>query len=204
MLAMETSRFAFRRCDRVLGPRRATRFQLTVSEPRGLEEPKVDKSPRARKTYDFKAQELEQYWQVWQAQNVVEAASGRRRAFLALGSNIGNRIGMIEQTCRELGRRGLNVLRTSSIYETEPMYKVDQAPFINGVCEIDTALSPTELLHQLKDIEKTLGRVKTVENGPRTIDLDILIYGNQIINEEGLQIPHPRISEREFVLRPLC
>ncbi|KAL9592091.1 MAG: hypothetical protein Q9179_007064 [Wetmoreana sp. 5 TL-2023] len=203
MLAMETSQFAFSRCERVIGPRRATSFKLIISEPRRLEEPLMDSSPRVRKTYDFNAQESEHYRRDRQ-QNDEESASGRCRAFIALGSNIGNRIGMIEEACIQLGRRGLNILRTSSIYETEPMYKTDQTPFINGVCEINTILSPIELLHQLKDIEKTLGRVKTVENGPRSIDLDILLYGSQIINEERLQIPHPRISEREFVLRPLC
>ncbi|KAL8668336.1 MAG: hypothetical protein Q9168_007031, partial [Polycauliona sp. 1 TL-2023] len=84
------------------------------------------------------------------------------------------------------------------------MYKTDQHPFINGACEVETKLSPHELLIELKDIEDTLGRVKTVENGPRTVDLDILLYNDQVVNEEHLQIPHPRLSEREFVLRPLC
>ncbi|KAL8923126.1 MAG: hypothetical protein Q9208_004810 [Pyrenodesmia sp. 3 TL-2023] len=84
------------------------------------------------------------------------------------------------------------------------MYKTDQPPFVNGVCEIETAMSPPRLLHQLQDIETSLGRVKTVANGPRTIDLDILTYEDRIVDIPWLQIPHPRITEREFVLRPLC
>ncbi|KAL8738733.1 MAG: hypothetical protein Q9190_007958, partial [Brigantiaea leucoxantha] len=130
--------------------------------------------------------------------------SDYHRVYIALGSNVGDRIGMIESACSLLGRHGIEILRTSSLYETRAMYVEDQQSFINGACEAETKLSPTQLLDQLKDIEKTLGRQKSIVNGPRSIDLDILLYHDFIIAEERLTIPHPRIAEREFVLRPLC
>ncbi|KAK3171256.1 hypothetical protein OEA41_003340 [Lepraria neglecta] len=100
--------------------------------------------------------------------------------------------------------RGLKILRTSALYETKAMYLEDQQSFINGACEVETSLGPFELLDQLKEIEKNLGREKTIENGPRTIDLDILLYDNKIVEDERLSVPHKRMREREFVLRPLC
>ncbi|KAL8932003.1 MAG: hypothetical protein Q9211_006592, partial [Gyalolechia sp. 1 TL-2023] len=138
------------------------------------------------------------------AEHDRESSYGDRRVLLALGSNVGDRIGTIEQACSEMSRRGLKVLKTSSLYETDPMYKTDQPSFINGVCQVQTTLAPLELLDELKSIEQLFGRVKTVENGPRTIDLDILLYDNYTIDHERLTIPHPRISERDFVLKPLC
>ncbi|KAG6993916.1 origin recognition complex subunit [Physcia stellaris] len=123
---------------------------------------------------------------------------------VALGSNVGDRMDMIERACKSMEAQNLKVVRTSSLYETTPMYMEDQAPFINGVCQIETSLDPSKLLEQLKFIEKDLGRQKTVENGPRPIDLDILLYDDEKVNLEDLTIPHPRISEREFVLKPLC
>lgn len=133
-----------------------------------------------------------------------DVQNGRHRAYLALGSNVGNRIEMIESAIQEMTNRGLSVIRTSSLYETKPMYLEDQETFINGACEIETSLSPTDLLVQLKQIEKGLGRVKTVENGPRTVDLDILLYDKERVEESHLSVPHKRMLEREFVLRPLC
>ncbi|CAD6587791.1 MAG: trifunctional dihydropteroate synthetase [Alectoria sarmentosa] len=130
--------------------------------------------------------------------------SGRHRAYLALGSNLGNRVEMIESAVREMSNRGLGVLRTSALYETKPMYLENQESFINGACEIETSLSPMDLLDQLKLIENDLGRVKIVENGPRTIDLDILLYDEERVENSRLSIPHKRMLEREFVLRPLC
>lgn len=127
------------------------------------------------------------------------------RAFIALGSNIGDRVKEIEQACRAMERRrDIRITRTSSLRESEPMYVQDQSRFLNGVCEIQTSLKPIELLDRLQSIERDLGRVKLIDKGPRNIDLDILLYDRAQIETERLSIPHKLMSEREFVLRPLC
>ncbi|KAE9363122.1 folic acid synthesis protein-like protein [Stipitochalara longipes BDJ] len=125
-------------------------------------------------------------------------------AYIALGSNLGDRIGWIEKACKHMSSRGLKIKRTSCLWETEPMYVVDQGSFINGVCEVETTLSPLTLLDMLQSIEKTLGRKKIIDKGPRNIDLDILLFDDQVIDHERLKVPHPGILEREFVLRPLA
>ncbi|KAL9125277.1 MAG: hypothetical protein Q9217_005490 [Psora testacea] len=130
--------------------------------------------------------------------------NGQHRAYIALGSNVGDRVKNIETACQRMNDRGICVLRTSALYETKPMYLEDQQQFINGVCEIDTTLDPPSLLKQLKEIEMDLGRVKVLDNGPRTIDLDILLYGKEVVHTDFLIIPHQKMMEREFVLRPLC
>ncbi|OJJ46614.1 hypothetical protein ASPZODRAFT_132700 [Penicilliopsis zonata CBS 506.65] len=126
------------------------------------------------------------------------------RAFIALGSNVGERIEMIEQACLEMERASIKVKRTSSLFETAPMYVLDQDPFMNGVCEVETSLSPMELLNTLQSIEKELGRKKLIDKGPRSIDLDILLYDQEVFEHERLSIPHKLMLERDFVLRPLC
>ncbi|KAK8173153.1 folic acid synthesis protein-like protein [Phyllosticta citrichinensis] len=127
------------------------------------------------------------------------------KAFIALGSNMGDRISMIEKACRAMERDGdIKILRTSNLWETEPMYVKDQDRFLNGACEIETSLSPIQLLDKLQDIERRLDRKKVIDKGPRTIDLDILLYGNVCVSEPRLTVPHPLMREREFVLRPLC
>ncbi|CAI4214834.1 unnamed protein product [Parascedosporium putredinis] len=103
----------------------------------------------------------------------------KRKAYIALGSNVGDRIAMIEEACAEMDRRGIRVTKTSSLWETNPMYVADQDKFINGACEVDTDLEPLALLDELQSIEKHLGREKTIDKGPRNIDLDILLYDNQ-------------------------
>ncbi|KAL8735136.1 MAG: hypothetical protein Q9166_001012 [cf. Caloplaca sp. 2 TL-2023] len=207
ILALEAAQLAFPSLERIVGQHPSSAINIRIAHAgKGLKNP----SSRFNTTYRFNAPWYHSYRQ---ALNRFGTRHGYSRAFVALGSNVGNRISMIEQACSEMTRRGIRVLRSSSLYETEAMYKTDQRKFINGACEvclldfqeqIDTTLSPIELLDQLKDIEASLGRVKTIENGPRSIDLDILLYDDQLVNEERLQIPHPRISEREFVLRPLC
>ncbi|KAI7181243.1 folic acid synthesis protein [Hortaea werneckii] len=97
----------------------------------------------------------------------------------------------------------MRVLRTSALYETEPMYVEDQERFLNGVCEIRTELPPLRLLDRLQALEKGLGRVKTIDKGPRSIDLDILLYKGQEYHDARLTIPHALMTEREFVMRPL-
>ncbi|KAI1821545.1 Dihydropteroate synthase [Xylaria intraflava] len=126
-----------------------------------------------------------------------------RTAYIALGSNLGDRIAMIEQACREMDARGIRLKRTSSLWETEPMYVLDQGRFVNGACEVETELEPLPLLDALQDIEKSMGRQKLIDKGPRNIDLDILLYENEKVSHPRLQVPHPLIAEREFVLRPL-
>ncbi|KAI1348177.1 Dihydropteroate synthase [Xylaria sp. FL0043] len=127
-----------------------------------------------------------------------------RTAYIALGSNLGDRVAMIEQACNEMDARGIKVKRTSSLWETDPMYVLDQDKFVNGACEVETELEPLPLLDALQDIEKSMGRRKIIDKGPRNIDLDILLYENEKVAEPRLQIPHPLIAEREFVLRPLA
>ncbi|KAI1281159.1 Dihydropteroate synthase [Xylaria sp. FL0933] len=127
-----------------------------------------------------------------------------RTAYIALGSNLGDRVAMIEQACNEMDARGIKVKRTSSLWETDPMYVLDQDKFVNGACEVETELEPLPLLDALQEIEKSMGRRKVIDKGPRNIDLDILLYENEKVAEPRLQIPHPLIAEREFVLRPLA
>ncbi|KAM4056942.1 pterin binding enzyme [Hirsutella rhossiliensis] len=132
------------------------------------------------------------------------ASLALRTAYIALGGNLGDRVAEIERACREMHRRGIRIKRTSSLWETEPMYVVDQDRFINGACEVETELEPLALLDELQAIERDMGRRKLIDKGPRNIDLDILLYGNDKIEHERLTVPHAGIAEREFVLRPLA
>ncbi|KAI0483148.1 Dihydropteroate synthase [Xylariaceae sp. FL0804] len=131
-------------------------------------------------------------------------AKGVVTAYIALGSNMGDRIAMIEQACREMDARGINVKRTSSLWETEPMYVLEQDRFVNGACEVETDLEPLALLDALQDIERSMGRRKEVDKGPRNIDLDILLYGDRAVAHPRLTVPHAGLAEREFALRPLA
>ncbi|EED18517.1 folic acid synthesis protein [Talaromyces stipitatus ATCC 10500] len=130
--------------------------------------------------------------------------SSSHKAYIALGSNIGDRIAMIERACAEMNKAGIKVKRTSSLFETAPMYVLDQEPFLNAACEVETTLGPIELLDTLQGIENGLGRQKIIDKGPRSIDLDILLYNNETVSHPRLNIPHRLMLEREFVLRPLC
>ena len=123
-------------------------------------------------------------------------------SYIALGSNIENRENYLTEAIRELKKQS-KVLLSSSLYETEPVGYADQGWFLNAVVKIDTQLTPSALLEFVLGIEKKLNRVRTIQNGPRTIDLDILFYEDKIVQEDNLQIPHPRLHERAFVLVPL-
>lgn len=124
--------------------------------------------------------------------------------YIGVGSNLGDRQKNIDIAIGELNKvNGIKVARVSTIYETDPVSDIPQGKYINGVIEIETSLKPAQLLKALNRIEKNLGRERTVKNAPRTIDLDILYYGDKKINEKDLIIPHPKIQEREFVLRGL-
>lgn len=125
-------------------------------------------------------------------------------AYIGLGSNIGDRTLQLKQAVDLLHRtNGICVKRISSIYETAPVGYLDQSPFYNCVIEIQTILSPTLLLATAMQIEKKMHRVRKIHWGPRTIDIDILLYENRTIDQEELQIPHCRMTERAFVLVPM-
>lgn len=124
--------------------------------------------------------------------------------YIGIGSNLGDRRAYIDKAIEGLrSNKNIRVSRVSTIYETDPISDIPQGKFLNGVIEIETSLDPESLLKELNRIEEGLGRKRTVRNAPRTIDLDILYYGDQLINEKNLMIPHPRIQEREFVLKGL-
>ncbi|WWC58426.1 dihydropteroate synthase [Kwoniella dejecticola CBS 10117] len=143
-------------------------------------------------------------------------SEGRKRVFIAVGSNIGDRVANIHRAIKELESSGCEIVGTSRLYESEPMYVEDQDRFINGAIELYTSLEPLELLRLLKRTEKSVGRKKTFTNGPRVIDLDLIFYGDEqiMIGERGdkpdedgvgwLECPHRSLGEREFVLRPLA
>lgn len=125
-------------------------------------------------------------------------------AYIGLGSNLGDRRGHIEAALERLARLPHSRLRgVSSVIETEPAGLAEQPRFLNAVAVLETDLTPHDLLAELQEIEADLGRVRTRRWGPRTIDLDILLYGDFIINSEHLTIPHPRMTQRRFVLEPL-
>ena len=124
-------------------------------------------------------------------------------AYIGIGSNLGDREFNCKQAIGLLRQKGTTVRKESSLYETKPWGVRDQPLFLNMAIEIETDLKPFELLNTLKDIEKEMGREETFLWGPRIIDLDILLYDNNIVDEEGLRIPHPHMQDREFVLRPL-
>ena len=125
-------------------------------------------------------------------------------AYIGIGSNLGDREFNCKQAIGLLRQKGITVRKESSLYETTPWGVRDQPLFLNMAIEIETDLKPFELLRTLKDIENEMGREETFLWGPRIIDLDILLYDNNIVDEKGLRIPHPHMQDREFVLRPLC
>jgi 2-amino-4-hydroxy-6-hydroxymethyldihydropteridine diphosphokinase len=128
------------------------------------------------------------------------------RAYVGLGSNLGEREATLRRAVEELGRLPSTEVRAVSRFrDTAPVGYVDQPRFLNGAVELETALGPRELLDELLRIERELGRDRTQgpPQGPRTADLDLLLYGEEEIDEPGLQVPHPRLHERRFVLEPL-
>jgi 2-amino-4-hydroxy-6-hydroxymethyldihydropteridine diphosphokinase len=126
------------------------------------------------------------------------------KAFIGLGSNLGEREAMIRLALDDLARLPETTLvRASSLYDTEPVGETEQPNFLNAVAQIDTELTARQLLWNLLLIEKRLGRVRTQRWGPRTIDLDLLFYGSQVIEEPDLSVPHPELTRRPFVLVPL-
>jgi len=127
-----------------------------------------------------------------------------KTVYLSLGSNIGDRARNLQRALEQLAAPDLRIMRTSPTYETEPVEYTAQGWFLNLVAEAGTELFPMQLLSRIGRVERALGRVRTVPKGPRTIDIDILFYGRTIVRSARLEIPHPRMAERRFVLAPLA
>ncbi len=126
-------------------------------------------------------------------------------AFVGIGSNLGDREGHLRKALELLAAEdGIEIVAVSVLRETEPVGPVEQGPFLNGAAELTTELPPRELLERLLDVEQRLGRVRRERFGPRTIDLDLLVYGDEVVDEPGLTLPHPRLHERRFALEPLA
>lgn len=126
------------------------------------------------------------------------------KAFVGLGSNLGEREALIRQAVEALAALPETcMVKVSSLYDTEPAGEVEQPNFLNAACQIDTALTARQLLWNLLLIERRLGRVRQQRWGPRTIDLDLLLYGNLVVDEPDLTVPHPELLRRSFVLVPL-
>jgi 2-amino-4-hydroxy-6-hydroxymethyldihydropteridine diphosphokinase len=123
--------------------------------------------------------------------------------YFGLGSNIGDREEMLRSAIDRLQAPDLRLVRTSSIYETEPVGFKEQPWFLNMVAEFESNLFPHELLDRARRVEEALGRQRSIVNGPRTIDVDLLLCGDTIVNSPDLTVPHPRYLERKFVLEPL-
>ena len=128
------------------------------------------------------------------------------RAYVGLGSNLGEREATLRRAVEALGAtEGIEVVAVSSFRETDPIGVPDQPRFVNGAAALETTMSARELLERLLEVERTLGRDRSAEVrwGPRTVDLDLLLYGEESIDEPGLEVPHPRLTQRVFVLEPL-
>ena len=124
-------------------------------------------------------------------------------AFVALGSNLDDRLRCIDAATAQLAQLSCVPIQRSHLYDTTPMYLEEQPRFVNTVVRLQTDLDPDRLLARLLDIETSLGRVRAERNGPRVIDLDLLLWDNLVRETEALILPHPRLHERPFVLRPL-
>jgi 2-amino-4-hydroxy-6-hydroxymethyldihydropteridine diphosphokinase len=123
--------------------------------------------------------------------------------YLSLGSNLGDRLDNLSRALAALPAAGVELKRVSSFYETEPVDYLNQDWFVNCAVQAETELAPLELLHALRDIETRMGSQKLVAKGPRLLDIDILLYAQQVIDSADLQVPHPRMHLRRFVLVPL-
>ena len=133
------------------------------------------------------------------------ARTATTEAFVALGANLENPVQQVRQAIAELGSiEHTRVLTVSSLYRTAPVGYADQPDFINAVAKLQTGLSPHEMLEALHAIENRHGRRRSVRNAPRTLDLDLLLYGTRVSAEADLTLPHPRMHERAFVLMPLA
>lgn len=128
----------------------------------------------------------------------------KKTIYLSLGSNVGDRAAHIARAIEALNAAGVRVLRQSSLYSTEPVDLHAQSWFLNCVLEAETDLMPRQLLRVLQEIERALGRKRLVRSGPRVMDIDLLLYGSSVVHTAELEVPHPRMAERRFVLVPLA
>ena len=126
------------------------------------------------------------------------------RAYVALGSNLGDREENLRTALKHLQENGVEVIKTSTFIETEPYGVTDQPGFVNAVCQVETELAPLELLRLLLSIEQEMGRVRLRRWGERNIDLDLLLYEDAVLESEELTLPHPDMQNRDFVLIPLA
>ena len=126
------------------------------------------------------------------------------RVYLALGSNIGDREQYLRAGLQGLGAHGIDIVRCASVYSTEPREVLDQPWFLNTVLECNTDLDPEALLRVCLHVEAENHRLRDTRKGPRTLDIDIIFYGSEVIRKQGLTIPHPSFSDRRFVLAPLA
>jgi 2-amino-4-hydroxy-6-hydroxymethyldihydropteridine diphosphokinase len=126
-----------------------------------------------------------------------------QKAYISAGSNLGDRRANLDYALESL-KQGGSIIKVSSYFETEPVGLLDQPWFLNLAVELETLLQPSELLLLCQSIEASRGRIRTIPNAPRILDLDILLWGDSVIGDENLIIPHPRLSERRFVLVPLA
>jgi 2-amino-4-hydroxy-6-hydroxymethyldihydropteridine diphosphokinase len=127
-----------------------------------------------------------------------------RNIYISIGSNIGDRATHIRRAVVGLALRGVRMVKQSRLYETEPVEMRDQEWFLNGAIEVETDQKPEQLMEMLLTIERAAGRERAVPKGPRIIDMDILLFGDRVIQEGNLEIPHPRMANRRFVLVPLA
>ena len=125
------------------------------------------------------------------------------KVYLLFGSNLGERAANIANAITLLENQGVSPIKLSSLYETEPWGNIEQGKFLNRVGKFSTTVSPSGLMKSILKIEEAMGRVRTKKWAPRIIDIDILFYGNQIVSQSDLQIPHPELEKRKFALTPM-
>jgi 2-amino-4-hydroxy-6-hydroxymethyldihydropteridine diphosphokinase len=123
--------------------------------------------------------------------------------FIGLGSNVGDRQARLHEALERLGSGLVTLRRRSALYRTDPVEVTDQEEFLNQVVAAETDLGPADLVRNLLEVERTMGRVRTRDKGPRVIDLDLLLHGDARVHQEGVEVPHPRLHLRRFVLVPL-
>lgn len=136
-------------------------------------------------------------------QKIVIVNTMENKVYLGLGTNLGTRKTNLQTAINEISKFA-TIIKKSSIYETDPIGYENQRKFLNMVIEIQTKLIPTKLLEKTQKTEKKMGRIKNILNGPRIIDIDILLYNQKKIKTKNLEIPHPRMHERKFVLEPFA
>jgi 2-amino-4-hydroxy-6-hydroxymethyldihydropteridine diphosphokinase len=134
----------------------------------------------------------------------IVIAVGGKIVYISLGSNLGDRAANLARAITALDSAGIRVTQQSPVYVTEPVGAPGQARFLNAVVEAETSLLPLQLLHMLLKIERELGRRRITPHGPRSIDLDLLFYGSSVVRSRELEVPHPRLIDRRFVLIPLA